>query len=77
MTNDASEFAVPTGSAFAVVGTSEEPNADTISLMPAAAYWDLIVARSESLSVVHSYALSQAPAVSQNEARLYVQDVSC
>ena len=60
-----------TGSAPALVGTSLDPNAATISLMPAALYCDLIEARSLAESVVHSYALSHGPAVSQNERMLW------
>ena len=52
------------------VGTSVEPNTDTISLIPAAAYCDFTAARWAAVSVVHSYALSHAPAISQNESML-------
>lgn len=54
MTQAAIVFAVATGSFPTVVGTSVEPKTETMSLMPAAAYCDLIVARSDADSVVHS-----------------------
>lgn len=63
-------FAVPTGSFLEEVGTSVEPNTDTISLMPAAAYCDFTAARWSAVRVVHSYALSQAPSVKRKESRL-------
>lgn len=49
-------LAVTTGSAPEDVGMSVDPNTETISLIPAAAYCDLIVALSASVYVVHSYA---------------------
>lgn len=63
-------LAVATGSLSAEVGASVAPRTETIILIPAAAYWDLIVERSAALRVVHSYALSQAPAVSRNDKAL-------
>ena len=44
MTQAAIVFAVATGSAPVVVGTSEEPNTDTTNEIPAAAYSDLTLA---------------------------------
>ena len=62
--------AVEVGSAPEVVGTSDEPKAETMSLIPAASYSDLTVARSDAERVVHSYALSHAPSRRRNESRL-------
>lgn len=50
--------AVLTGSAPLEVGASVEPNKETMSLIPAAEYWDLMVLRCAAESWVHSSALS-------------------
>lgn len=47
-------FAVEVGSAPAVVGCSVEPKAATISEIPAAAYWDLMVDRWSAVISCHS-----------------------
>lgn len=49
-------LAVATGSAPLVVGASVDPNSDTITLIPAAAYCDLTVVRCAEVNVVHSNA---------------------
>ena len=63
-------FAVEAASAPAVVGASVAPNADTMRLMPAAAYSDLSEDRSESDICAHSRAWSAAPLISKNERAL-------
>jgi len=47
-------LAVATGSALVEVGTSVDPNTDTISLIPADAYCDLMEERWAAVNVVHS-----------------------
>lgn len=56
------------GSAPVEVGASVEPKADTTSLIPAAAYWDLILERWLALRLTHSSALSQAPSIKRKES---------
>jgi hypothetical protein len=68
LTQAAIVLAVAMGSAPLEVGTSVEPKADTTSLMPAAAYSDLMLARWLALKLTHSSALSQAPSIRRNES---------
>jgi hypothetical protein len=56
MTHAAIVFAVAMGSAPLEVGTSVDPKTDTTSLIPAAAYCDLMEDRWLAVNVVHSSA---------------------
>ena len=74
ITQAAIVFAVATGSALVEVGASVEPNAETSSLIPAAAYCDLMAARSEADMSCHSNAWSAGPEISRKESILVDAD---
>lgn len=76
ITHAAIEFAVATGSAPEVVGTSVEPKADTTIFTPAALYSALIEARSSSVSAAQTSAWSHAPSMSRNDSALQIGQYS-
>lgn len=68
-------LAVDTGSAPVEVGASVEPNTETMSLIPAAAYCDLIVFRASAPIATHSSAWSKAPSVRRKDKALCIQSI--
>ena len=63
-------MAAVAASAPALAGVSVAPKADTINLIPAAAYWVLTAVRSASERVDQERALSAGPVVSRNDRAL-------
>ncbi len=67
-------FAVATGSAPPLVGASVAPNAETMTLTPAALYSDLIAAFLSPLRAAHAAAWSAGPETKRKERTL--QEIS-